>query len=113
MWSVRSAGYVKSGVTCVTPGDLGRGHNFVYNSRALREGSVREQQGQHMKKNHFALTVYAHAIKAANDDRIDEPVVKAPGSTTRPIRESSGWDPYEVWRTRIRFAPERASRVKR
>jgi hypothetical protein len=68
-----------------------------------------------MKKNLVALTVYAHAIQAANDDGVGDPVTKGSVPASRSIREARGWDPYEVWRTRIRFAPERAraSRIKR
>ncbi len=56
-----------------------------------------------MKKNPLVLTVYSRTYQAANDDGLSS----APCSTERlsdpnPTRTRGGWDPIEVWRTRIR-----------
>ncbi|HEY2591274.1 MAG TPA: hypothetical protein VGI35_06750 [Steroidobacteraceae bacterium] len=54
-----------------------------------------------MKKNPLALTVY-RAVKAANDDG-SSAVSAFPSSISQhlPLAARSGWDPFEVWRTRI------------
>lgn len=66
-----------------------------------------------MKKNPLALTVY-RSIKAANDDgsgAASAPSIPAPAYL--PLAGRSGWDPFEVWRTRIRVVVTRTSRPKR
>lgn len=65
-----------------------------------------------MKKNLLALTVYRTA-KAANDDDSSAPPV-SPDTTAHylPFTGRSGWDPFEVWRTRIRVVVTRG-RAKR
>jgi hypothetical protein len=55
-----------------------------------------------MNKNRLVLTVYSRTYKAANDDALS----KAAHSTQRlaqhnEVPASGGWDPFEVWRTRI------------
>jgi len=53
-----------------------------------------------MNKNTVALAVY-RTVKAANDDN---PASEFRGSAPPhlPLSGRSGWDPFEVWRTRIR-----------
>lgn len=82
-------------------------------SGAARKGSVLEQQGWHMKKNPLALSVY-RTIKAANDDgsSVISQAVQL-GSWQTPAAARSGWDPFEVWRTRIRPSAGHDPRGKR
>ncbi|MGH8219523.1 MAG: hypothetical protein ACREUT_13325 [Steroidobacteraceae bacterium] len=54
-----------------------------------------------MKKNTVALAVY-RSVKAANDDgSYRAPVSATSGLPRIPLAGRSGWDPFEVWRTRI------------
>jgi len=66
-----------------------------------------------MKKNPLALTVY-RSVKAANDDGSSAGAVS---SNSLPphiaLAGRSGWDPFEVWRTRIRVVVTRKPRGKR
>jgi hypothetical protein len=56
-----------------------------------------------MKKNPLALTVY-RTVKAANDDGSSAtPALANPIPAHLPLAGRSGWDPFEVWRTRIRI----------
>lgn len=66
-----------------------------------------------MKKNIVALAVY-RTVKAANDD------ASQPGSASAnsaplhmPLSGRSGWDPFEVWRTRIHVTIVRGARGRR
>lgn len=56
-----------------------------------------------MKKNPLALTVY-RTVKAANDDG-SSAISAFPNSMSAhlPLAQRCGWDPFEVWRTRIRI----------
>jgi hypothetical protein len=44
---------------------------------------------------------------AANDDRVLDEGTRA---RALPLVASPGWDPYEVWRTRVRTPPESAAK---
>ena len=56
-----------------------------------------------MKKNPLALTVY-RTVKAANDDGSSATSAFSSSiSAHLPLTGRSGWDPFEVWRTRIRI----------
>jgi len=62
-----------------------------------------------MKKNPLALTVYRTA-KAANDDGSSAtPVFANSLAPHLPLAGRSGWDPFEVWRTRIHLIDVRES----
>ena len=66
-----------------------------------------------MKKNPLALTVY-RSVKAANDDgssAASASPVSAPPYL--PLAARSGWDPFEVWRTRIRVVVTLGPRGRR
>jgi len=66
-----------------------------------------------MKKNPLALTVY-RSVKAANDDGSSAAAVSANSLPPHiPLVGRSGWDPFEVWRTRIRGVVTRKPRGKR
>jgi hypothetical protein len=54
-----------------------------------------------MKKSQMALIVDAR--KAANDDEFTTiaPVTR-PNAAPKAPAASNGWDPFEVWRTRIK-----------
>jgi len=56
-----------------------------------------------MKNNPGALALYA-SVKAANDDEFGSTLrTEHQGPTEGGARHSSsGWDPFEVWRTRIK-----------
>ena len=55
-----------------------------------------------MKKNPLALTVY-RTVKAANDDGSSAAAAYTNSVTPHlQLAPRSGWDPFEVWRTRIR-----------
>jgi hypothetical protein len=56
-----------------------------------------------------ALTLFPRALKAANEEI--ESAVTAPSEKNERQR-TSGWDPYEVWRTRIQ-APQNSTRPTR
>lgn len=56
-----------------------------------------------MKTRVDALTTFPRPAKAANEDFA--PVV--------PDRAASGWDAYEVWRTRIKALQDLPSRTPR
>lgn len=65
-----------------------------------------------MNQNSLVFSVYSRRYKAANDDGPDI-------SVQRPIRSDisevettlrGGWDPFEVWRTRIRNPSKRDPR---
>jgi hypothetical protein len=64
-----------------------------------------------MKTVHGALAVYARA-KAANDEEVADTISPeqahdATDATDDAANQSaSGWDPFEVWRTRIKVAPK-------
>ncbi|GEM_PF-1050805 len=62
-----------------------------------------------MKKNPLALSVY-RKIKAANDEVSAAGSPTAAASTQRPAGQRAGWDPFEVWRTRIRPGAGRETR---
>jgi len=47
-----------------------------------------------------ALTLFPRALKAANEELVS---VATPSEKSE--RRAAGWDPYEVWRTRIK-APQ-------
>ncbi|MGB6451356.1 MAG: hypothetical protein WBE92_11440 [Steroidobacteraceae bacterium] len=56
-----------------------------------------------MKKNPLVLTVYSRMYQAANDDGMSEAACSTKNVYDRNERRTnSGWDPLEVWRTRIR-----------
>jgi hypothetical protein len=60
-----------------------------------------------MKKNPLALTVY-RTVKAANDDGSSaSSAFSNTVSPHLPLAGRSGWDPFEVWRTRIRLIDAR------
>jgi hypothetical protein len=65
-----------------------------------------------MKKNPLALTVY-RTVKAANDDA----TALSASSHSTPMHSAlpgrSGWDPFEVWRTRIHVVLDRDPHRKR
>jgi hypothetical protein len=57
-----------------------------------------------MNNNLLMLSVYSRTYKAANDE---EQGASQYGSSRRmregePLRRERGWDPFEVWRTRVR-----------
>jgi hypothetical protein len=56
-----------------------------------------------MTKNPLVLTVYSRTYQAANDDGLS-PASCSTQRVSEPdeTRTRSGWDPVEVWRTRIR-----------
>ncbi|MGH8150193.1 MAG: hypothetical protein ACRETB_09520 [Steroidobacteraceae bacterium] len=56
-----------------------------------------------MKKNGLVLTVYSRTYRAANDDGPGIHVQRSTQSKLSEVETSlrSGWDPFEVWRTRI------------
>jgi len=62
-----------------------------------------------MLNNRDALTTYPRPRVAANDDAIDPAAQAQTPDRTR----SGGWDPYEVWRTRIKEAGDSARREPR
>jgi hypothetical protein len=55
-----------------------------------------------------ALTLFPRALKAANEE------IEAVAATSEKNerQRTSGWDPYEVWRTRIQ-APQNSTRPPR
>ena len=53
-----------------------------------------------MKKNLVALTSY-RTVKAANDDGSSAVAVSNPAPSYLAAEGRGGWDPFEVWRTRI------------
>jgi hypothetical protein len=55
-----------------------------------------------------ALTLFPRALKAANEE------IEAVAATSEKNerQRTSGWDPYEVWRTRIQ-APQNSARTPR
>ena len=56
-----------------------------------------------MTKNPLVLTVYSRTYQAANDDGLSNAACSTQSvSDPNETRTSSGWDPLEVWRTRIR-----------
>jgi hypothetical protein len=60
-----------------------------------------------MKKNLLALTVY-RTVKAANDDGSSAASVYPSSIAPHlPLTGRSGWDPFEVWRSRIRVIDAR------
>ncbi len=66
-----------------------------------------------MKKNMLALAVY-RSVKAANDD--GSSAIPLPGTPAASLISAStppGWDPFEVWRTRVRPGSYRGTREKR
>ncbi len=64
-----------------------------------------------MNRNRLVLTVYSRTYKAANDDGLSEAVHSTPRAfDDAEGRTSSGWDPFEVWRTRIRPSLKRDPR---
>ncbi len=66
-----------------------------------------------MKKNLVALTVY-RSVKAANDEEssaVSE--TDSAASYLQPLAGRGGWDPFEVWRTRIHVVVARNPRGKR
>ena len=66
-----------------------------------------------MKKNPLALAVY-RSVKAANDDGSSAAAVSSHSLPPQmPLAGRSGWDPFEVWRTRIRVVVARKPRGKR
>ena len=64
-----------------------------------------------MKKNLVALTVY-RSVKAANDDGPSAASVTDSAPPHLPIVGRGGWDPFEVWRTRIHVVLARTPRGK-
>jgi hypothetical protein len=67
-----------------------------------------------MNKNSLPLIVYSRTMKAANDDGSSGPTHSTSTAAMRtPATERSGWDPFEVWRTRIRAAAARDTRRDR
>ncbi|MGH8258249.1 MAG: hypothetical protein ACREUG_01005 [Steroidobacteraceae bacterium] len=67
-----------------------------------------------MKKNPLALTDYSRTMKAANDDGASgaSGVMHPPTiASTRTSSQRSGWDPFEVWHTRIRQRADRDTRL--
>ncbi len=66
-----------------------------------------------MKKNPLALTVY-RTVKAANDDGSSATsAFPNPIPAHLPFAGRSGWDPFEVWRTRIRIIDAGGPRAAR
>ncbi len=62
-----------------------------------------------MNNNLVVLSVYSRTYTAANDDGPSESArrqSRRPPETEGHVQRS-GWDPYEVWRTRIRPASKR------
>jgi hypothetical protein len=55
-----------------------------------------------------ALTLFPRALKAANEELVS---VVTPSENTIE-RRAAGWDPYEVWRTRVK-APQNSIRLPR
>ncbi len=56
-----------------------------------------------MNRNRLVLTVYSRTVKAANDDGLSNAVRSSRRvSNDTETRTSGGWDPFEVWRSRIR-----------
>jgi len=65
-----------------------------------------------MNKNSLALSVF-RTIKAANDDDSSAATV-SPNLAKLPLLFwQNGWDPFEIWRTRIRVAIARGPQGKR
>lgn len=64
-----------------------------------------------MKKNLVALTIY-RSVKAANDDGSTVAAVSDSAPSPLPIAGRGGWDPFEVWRTRIHVVLARNPRGK-
>lgn len=62
-----------------------------------------------MLNNRDALTTYPRPLVAANDDSMSSAAQAQKPDRTR----SGGWDPYEVWRTRIKEARDTADREQR
>lgn len=61
-----------------------------------------------MNKSRLVLTVYSRTYKAANDDASSSAVHSKPKELNDAERRTgSGWDPFEVWRTRIRLSLKR------
>jgi hypothetical protein len=54
-----------------------------------------------------AVTLFPRALKAANEELVSS--VTPPADKNE--RRTSGWDPYEVWRTRIQ-APQNSARPR-
>jgi hypothetical protein len=54
-----------------------------------------------------ALTLFPRALKAANEELVS---VATPSEKIE--RRAVGWDPYEVWRTRVK-APQNSTRLPR
>lgn len=57
-----------------------------------------------MIKNRLVLTVVTRRYKAANDDGLERTAASTRLYDDNEARTSGGWDPFEVWRTRIRPA---------
>jgi len=56
-----------------------------------------------MNNNPLVLSVYTRTYKAANDEQsAGQPRSPRRMPEDEPLRQVRGWDPYEVWRTRIR-----------
>lgn len=64
-----------------------------------------------MKTVHVALAVYARA-QAANEEADSplSPEVRHEGAEEAANLPASGWDPFEVWRTRIKSAQKSGPR---
>ncbi len=66
-----------------------------------------------MNRNRLVLTVYSRTYKAANDDGLSSAVFSPQKSRNdSEVQPASGWDPFEVWRTRVRPALKRESRER-
>lgn len=67
-----------------------------------------------MKGNPLSLTLFSRLRQAANDDGSGGTGESTSQSSMRPPEgERSGWDPFEVWRTRILPAQGRGTRQER
>jgi hypothetical protein len=56
-----------------------------------------------MNNNPLVLSVYSRSYKAANDEQSTEQHRSSRRALeSDPLGLERGWDPYEVWRTRIR-----------
>ncbi|HEY8507186.1 MAG TPA: hypothetical protein VIL32_02450 [Steroidobacteraceae bacterium] len=53
------------------------------------------------------LTTYPRALKAANEDFLPAPVS---GQDNAERQTTAGWDPYEVWRTRVKAPMDNQNR---
>jgi hypothetical protein len=67
-----------------------------------------------MKTVHVALAVYARA-QAANEEAGSTPLPseeRHEGAEDAANQSAGGWDPFEVWRTRIKSAQKSDPREK-